>query len=194
MTDLVSYDDKGLPVPQKVRGCGRRNRVGDLCKGTALRFLIEATCHVHATGDERAANDKAKEIWAAAVDEADALGLGFTQPNYEGATVMVVGNHLEVSFAYNTAVVDALRSIPGRRYNHQTKITRFPMAVRDKVIERLEKFGPVYEEDYSEDRGPLEEQVLRLENWIKKLQICYVCMALVREQDMGLHLDTHTED
>lgn len=145
MSAYVDYDDDDLPVPQAVRKCGRGTQAGEQCGGTSLRFLVDPVCGVHASVDEKAESDRAKLVWATAVDEGSAQALGYSHVPYQGATVTTIGDHVDVAFAYNGAVIDALRSVPGRYWDPSTKTTRFPLAMKGRVIERLSRFGPVYE-------------------------------------------------
>lgn len=74
------------------------------------------------------------------------------------------GSYYEIGFSYNPKVLDAVKAIPGRRFNYNTKSWTAPKSSMDEIKHLVKQFGLVREDDSQEvpEPEPLPELTVEI--------------------------------
>lgn len=83
---------------------------------------------------------------AGSIKELRDMGFSLLAATLEDRNVTVhvdeAGDRLVVRTPYNEAVVEAMRAIPGRRWNKEEKANTFPVSAKRAVWEMIKRFYP----------------------------------------------------
>lgn len=138
----IQYDAAGVPAPQTRRLCSSFTRLNQPCQGVALRFIADvALCAKHSSTEDLHANRAATIAYQ---EHQDALE-GNAPAEYEGAYVLVTAAEVRVSYPFNRAAIQTMRSVPGGYFDRTSSPSAqvYPLAMLPKVLAKLRSLGEV---------------------------------------------------